>query len=554
MKEFFSLKILDRFRTVFEHFGCDYNLMRKILQVKLTMDSRRVPTILNRAAKRKSKAKTSDKNNFIHSLWIYAFLGVITVPFVLMNQNYMYQMSTTFAILMFLIMTSMISDFSAVLLDIRDRAIISTKPVGGRTVAFAKTVHVMIYLFLLTGSLASTPLLAALIGHGILFFLLFLLGIISLDILVIVLTALLYLLILNFFDGERLKDIINYIQIILSIAIVVGFQFVGRSFEVFKFHIVFHSAWWQVVIPPFWYGALFESVLHGHSSLQFIVLSILAFVGPVVLFAIYLQFMPTFEGKLQKLSIEGTKKKAGSHLWLKTISKLICVSPEERVFFQFASLMIAKDRLFKLKVYPSLGFSMVLPFIIIFNPAWSKGLHGLSASNWYLSIYCTGIIIPTVVMMLKYSGQYKGAWVYKAMPIFSLAKIFKGAIKAFLTRLFLPIFFVESAIFVAIFGMRIIPGLFAACLSMLLYTVICFRFLGKGLPFSRPFATVQARGTYIVLPLLLLISVFIAIHVAVTFVYFGMYVYIALLLLLNGFAWWRGFRMSWAQLLEEPVS
>ena len=33
------------------------------------------------------------------------------------------------------------------------------------------------------------------------------------------------------------------------------------------------------------------------------------------------------------------------------------------------------------------------------------------------NIYFCALLIPTVVMMMKYSAGYKGAWVYKAIPI-----------------------------------------------------------------------------------------------------------------------------------------
>src|ERR1700687_2938498 len=130
MKEFRTLKILDLFQRLFEKIGVDYPVMRKLLQVKLTMDGRRVPVIYSQST-RKQKSETSDQNNFIKSLWLYVLMGTIMmVPLLLIGQNYMFQMGFIFGILMFLIMTSMISDFSTVLLDIRDRNIIGSKPIN----------------------------------------------------------------------------------------------------------------------------------------------------------------------------------------------------------------------------------------------------------------------------------------------------------------------------------------------------------------------------------------------------------------------------------------
>ncbi|MHB1627222.1 MAG: hypothetical protein ACYCVB_02420 [Bacilli bacterium] len=554
MKEFIALKAMDRLRSVFETLGCDYPAMRQIVQVKLTMDRRRVPTILQGTARRKNRPESEDKNSFAPSLLLYAFMGLLTAPLVLMKQNYMFSMGVTFGVLMFLVMTSMIADFSSVLLDVRDRVIISTKPVNRRTMSFARTVHIMIYLFLLTGSLAGAPLLAALFAHGVVFFLVFLLEILLMDIFILVVTALLYLLILSFFDGERLKDIINYVQIALSIAIAVGYQAVGRSFDVIRLHIVFHTAWWQVAVPPFWFGSTFEWIMRGHASPLLMLFSTLAIIVPIVSLAAYIQLMPAFERKLQKLSSSSARGGMKKRAWSQAISRIICAGNEERAFFAFASVMMAREREFKLKVYPALGFAMVLPFIVIFNSAWSNGLKDLASSRWYLSIYVSAMMIPSVVLMLRYSGQYRAAWVYRTAPVQSVAAIFKGTIKAFLMRLFLPIYLVESVVFVAIFGIHIIPDLVVACLSMLLYAVICLQFTRTSLPFSEPFQVVQQSQRYVGLLLLLLIGVFAAIHFVFTLIPFGVYIYMFLLVLLNGAVWGAGVGFRNEKLLYDPTS
>ncbi len=60
MKEFKVLCFLDKLAPVFEKLGADYVVMRKILQMKLVMDGRRVPTIFNN---NKKKQGEDDNNN-----------------------------------------------------------------------------------------------------------------------------------------------------------------------------------------------------------------------------------------------------------------------------------------------------------------------------------------------------------------------------------------------------------------------------------------------------------------------------------------------------------
>lgn len=540
MREFTSLSILDKFRGILERFGCDYPLLREILKVKLTMDARRVPTIVSNARKKQSD---SDKNSFVRSLWMYALMGLILLPFVLMNDNYLFQMSIAFAILMFLVMTSMISDFSSVLLDVRDRTIIATKPVPPRTLSFARAIHITIYLSLLTGTLAGPGLIGALLRHGIGFFLLFLVAVILLDIFVLVVTALLYLLVMNVFDGERLKDMINYVQIALSIVMLVGYQLVGRSFNILQVHIAFHAAWWQIFVPPFWFGAVFTWLQAGSSGVEITILSIFAVVVPCALFALYVRLMPAFERKLEKLAEDAQQKKQRAKSAVSWMSRLVCRTEEERAFFQFSSWMMAKEREFKLKVYPSLGLSIVFPFLFMFNPAFSGGQHSLSSGKGYLFIYTAGLMVPSVVSMLKHSSRYKASWIYEVAPVTHRSLVYRGTMKAFLVRLFLPVFLVESIVFAIIFGWPVILQLVAVGLSMLVYAVICFWMLDKDLPFSRPFEVVPSGKRYLVFVLILVLAVFALVHFAFTLVPFGIYIYLALLIVLNAVAWTFGFRL-----------
>ncbi|MGE7054854.1 hypothetical protein ACQKI4_19955 [Paenibacillus glucanolyticus] len=219
---FRMLKILDRFQGVISRTGVDYEVLRRILHVKLIMDSRRAPVILSSVNRKKEE---QDKNLFVSSLWMYGLIGLVLTPFVFWSDpEYLLPMSLLSAILMFLIMTSMISDFSSVLLDVRDRSILMTKPIDGRTVGLARSIHAGIYLLLLTGALSAGSLVVGLIKHGVGFFLIYILELILMNMLILVSTSMIYLVLLKYWDGEKLKDLINYVQIGLSATLAIGIR------------------------------------------------------------------------------------------------------------------------------------------------------------------------------------------------------------------------------------------------------------------------------------------------------------------------------------------
>jgi ABC-2 type transport system permease protein len=544
MKDFKTLKILDVFSGVFERFDINYPLMRRILAMKLTMDGRKIPTIFNQQAKKKNKP--AEENGFMKSLWMYALLGIMLIPVVAFGDNYFFQMSIFFGIVMFLVMTSMISDFSTVLLDLRDKGILLTKPVDKRTINAAKTIHICIYLIFLTGALTAVPLVVGTIEHGVLFLILTVLELFLLDLFIVVLTALIYFYILRFFDGEKLKDIINYVQIGLSISIIIGYQILARSFSLIELDIVFNGSWWQFIIPPIWFGATFELLLHKNINNYLIGFSTLAFLVPILSFIVYNKMMPAFERNIQKLANHSGKSKRVERKWKNHVADYLCRTQEEKSFFRFADNMMRNEREFRLKVYPSLGISLVLPFVFLFNEMQFSSYTQLASSKWYLSVYMCNLIIPGSVNMLKYSGKYKGAWIFKTMPIQSISSLFSATLKVFLVNLYLPIYFLLSVVYMGIFGVDIIPDLLIVFVTSILYTIICSSTLKDSLPFSESFEEIQTTNLLKMILAFLIIAVFVGIHYWITFISYGVFVYLIILSVGTILVWKQARKLWWS--------
>lgn len=541
MKDSKILKFLDRLKPVFEKLGADYILMRRILQIKLIMDGRRVPTVF--AGKNNDKSGDSG-NKFFKSLWIYVLMGLILIPFVCMKSSYIYQMSLVFVIVIFFIMTSLISDFSSVLLDIKDKVIIGIRPVDPKTLRLSKTIHILIYMICLSGALTGPALLVSLFTQGLMFFLIFLFSIILLNIFIIVLTALVYFFVLRFFDGEKLKDIINYVQIILSVVLMLGYQLLGRLFNVVNLNVQFTPRWWQYFIIPVWFSAPFQMIKKSEINSRLVIFTVMAVVVPIISILIYIKLIPVFENNLQKLSNNYKENKRSKKTSIRLLAKILCRDKEERMFFRFAFDMMKNERDFKLKVYPTLAYSTFFPFIFIFQLLTIINMAEISQSKSYLFIYFCGMMLPTVIIMLRYSESYKGAWIYNALPIKNPAPVFKGTIKAFITKLFFPVFLFQSIIFTAVFGTRIVPDLLLIFLNMMLFNILSFLAIEKHLPFSEPFQSSQQGNVGITLILFMLLGLLAGIHYILTKVNYGIYVYLIISFIANLVLWKLSFNIS----------
>lgn len=526
--------MLDVFARFFEKTGVDYPVLRRILMVKLTLDQRKSSILFNQ----KKKKQKPEENGFMKSLWIYVLFSLMMTPFVVIKGSYFVSMSIFFGMVMFLVMTSMISDFSSVLLDLRDKNILQTRPVDKRTITIAKSLHIGIYLFFLTSALTAIPLIAALFTQGVLFVVVLLLELIAIDLFIVVLTALVYFFILRFFDGQKLKDVINYVQIGLTIGITVGYQFLGRTYSLIDGRFQFTAKWWEFMIPPIWFSAPFEVLLQKNHHLFLIALSFLALLLPILGAAVYFRMMPTFESNLQKLANNSGKRKVVVHQWKSALIEMVCRSNEERAFYRFSLAMIRNEREFRLKVYPSIGLAFAFPFIMMMNKLQGGSYSDLVSSKWYLSLYLVNLMVPITIHMLKYSGKYKGRWIFQITPLSNMGAFYRGLLKVFLIELFLPIFLLLAVIITVMFGVQILPDILIMLITSILFTVVIFSLSIRGtLPFSEAFEAAQqtegVKNFLYFLPVLL----FILLHYLALSISFGTILYLFLLVLVTGLTW-----------------
>lgn len=538
MEEFKFLKILDRLEKLFGKFGVDYFAMRKILQVKLTLDSRRTSTISENS---QTKNEQKDKNLFLSSLLVYVFMGLFLIPLMFLSSNYLISMGFIFGMFMFLMMTSLIADFSNVLLDVRDKSIILARPVNSRTLNIAKILHIFNYVFIMTMAIIAPSLIVSLFKMGLGFFLLYLGMAVFIDLFVIMLTALIYLGILRFFSGEKLRDIINYIQIGIIIFITLGFQILVRVFDISELLILeINPTWWSYILPPLWFSAPFELLINGSRDMHIIIYSILALLIPIFAIILYVKLIPAFETNLQKLSQADNKNKDKNKI-RNAIAALVTGNNEERAFYKFATSMLKNERTLKLKIYPNLGFSLLFPFLMMISGG-VEGLAALEDSKSYFTIYFIGLSMPTTLQLLGYSESYKASFLYKQFSI-NLESVYRGTLKAMFINLITPVFIVVSIGFLFIFKQKVMIHLIIAYLGIFLSVYLIFKSTDKVLPFSKDFGILtNKRGIGALFITIAIYGALAALHFISTLINYGEYIYIIILILANILAWKYGFK------------
>lgn len=529
MKNFFTLNILDLFKGIYTKFGIDYNKMRLILQVKLTLDSRKASnTIYN-------NKDTKEKNYFYSSLIVYAILGVMYVPILFMDMDVRLKMTMYFSCFMILLLTILISDFSSIILDINDKDILGIRGIDLKTLNAAKTTHIFIYIFTLSLVLCGFSLIVF-FRFGIKNFILFIISIILIDILMITITYILYLIILKLFKGEKLKDMLNTFQIVFLLLFTIGYQVMIRSFDYMNIDFVYTSSWWNIFFIPMYFASNFKLVQGNNIDIITIILSVLSILVPIASLFVYKKLVPTFEQNLQKLNDSSYNIINKKESLISKLSKFVCKDKEERAIFNFVYNILNKDRIFKTKVYPSLALGVLMPLIMIFTSYDNRiSNYFVEIKNSYLffSAYFTIAIMQNIISMVSYSNEFEGAWIYDILPIKDKRNIYTGAFKSSLIKLFLPSFILLSAIFIFIFGCSVIKHMFIILLSGILVSMATFKFNEKYLPFSKPYNIANSsKNIFVVFKAMFITLILLSVHFGVTFTKQNIFIYLYSLLLI----------------------
>lgn len=488
MKEYKFLNILDKFKSIYTKMGVDYESMRLILSMKLTLDSRRTSTVMQSSNNEDNK---EGKNSFNKSLIMYAIMGIFIGMITMFPSNSMYTYTIVFGMFMFFILTIFISDFSSVLLDVRDKNIIGTKGIDNKTINAAKLTHICYYIFLTSLALSWLAIIGS-FKSGILIGIIFILELMVIDIFMVVITALLYLLILRFFNGEKVKDIINFVQIGLTIIMTIGYQFLGRMFDIVDINIVYKSNIWNLFLPPMWFASPLYAIDGGKINKIIVILIVLAFIVPIIAISLYIKNTAKFEDSLSKLNIAKDNEKEKKNRLFYKLGKWTCRNNEEKAVYDLSVSIIKREREFKLMTYPGLGFNIVFPLLFIFMYSMDSISEIKNISlHVSLNIYWFMLMVPTLLMTLQYSNDYKAAWIYETAYISNKSNIYKGAYKALLANILLPLYLFESIIFIVIFGIKVLPILIIAFIFLLVFIVI-EHMLGKNtLPFTLKFGEVN---------------------------------------------------------------
>lgn len=491
MEDFFSLKILDLFRPIFEAFGVEYEKMRLIVSMKLTLD------------KRKNNS-SENKNSLMQSVILYLVIGLVASRIIVMPIDIMTKMTVLFALIFVMLLTCFITDFSSVILDTYDRHIIGITDVKDITLNMAKIVHIIIYISIISLSISAFSILMILMAYNIGFCLLFILCMILMDFLLIMMTSVIYYLLIKIFKGEKLKDVLNLFQIFMIFVFSIMYYFITSSLSDIQINYTFSINAYDLFIPFMWFASLFCVIFYGKIQTLYIIMAILGIIVPILSILIYIKLTPAFERNLDKLEQVSYNEKdsKSKKSFVSKLANKICKNNEEKSFFEFIYINLSRDREFKTRVYPTLASGIIMPLVLLIvtydrSMSIMEYLKSLSTTNNFLNIYLAVILLQNCILLLKYSKEYEASFIYDVLPISKKKNIYSAEFKVIIIKLFVPVFIIIGIPYLILFKAKFIVHLLIAFVSTIFISMGTFRVNDKSLPFSEDYAVTANTSNFL---------------------------------------------------------
>jgi hypothetical protein len=483
---------------VFERWDVNADQLAAILEVKLKMDDRRPNAFM--AGKQQQK-KTHNRSSLL-SMGILFLMGCFLIIF-LLQDNPLIGHTIYFSIFMIMISLTLISDFTSVLIDVRDNYIIVPRPVKDSTVAVSRILHISIHISKIVLALCLPALVGVIIANGAIGGLAFLIEVISATTLTIFIVNMVYLVVLKVSSPQRFKDFISYFQIIFSVIIFAAYHLLPRLLSNPANHnIDLLSYKISYLLPPVWFASFYQVLLYP-DTFNWVKLG-LAFLGivmPFVALYVVVKFLaPGFNRKLSSISGSGTdsreavvsKQRKGTlnSNFAYQISNLLAKDKAEQAGFRLTWWLTSRYRDFKIKVYPSFAYVPVYFAYFLFmrgKRSSENSFEELRTGSGYIFLtYLTSFVILTVLQQVSQAEKFKAAWVMFSTPHNKPGKILAGMFKALIVKYFVPYYIVICIFSLWTWGPLVINDLIFAFFNIIIFGLITALFAVKYLPFSQP--------------------------------------------------------------------
>ena len=363
---------------------------------------------------------------------------------------------------------SILAEYQQILLAPEDGDILYWRPIPSRTLFVARSLHIFLYVNLLSAALLAVPsLLVALEAPANLVatWLAFVVAGTANAALTTGVTVLLYSVLLRHVPTARLNDVLVWFQVVTSLFVFLGYQALGPLLQ--KTLALSTGTNWIRYLPSRWFAALPEMAGWGVSVEALTALAFGIAATAVVLFVAVQHLAPQYQSALaaQAAAAGSATVSQGTHSgrrsetrwanrnWLpQLLGRWAIPGSAERAGFDFFLAMFRGDSRLKTALLPMsimpLGFVLFAALQGSLLDPYATGLESVvSADPWrakqalrmpFIAAYFLVLVSLTLARSLSISSSWKAGWVFYASPMAQFERFHRGVVWGAVATLIAP--------------------------------------------------------------------------------------------------------------------
>jgi hypothetical protein len=242
-----------------------------------------------------------------------------------------------------------------------------------------------------------------------------------------------YQLCLRWLGRERFESLMTTVQVLVAVTLVLSAQLLPRMIA--QLGNTDSLPAWSLALPPSWFAAIDDALAGSGATRSWLLGGVAVLMTAAIVWLATQRLASHYITGLQQLTVTSSAKpRSGVLRW----SKLLDVPPftwwlrsgAARTAFVLVFAYMVRNREVKLRLYPSIAPTLVIPFLML----WQTSSN--SAGSGFIFTFA-GVFIGMVPMLsislLRYCEHWQASDIFRIAPLAGPAQLCAGARVAVLT-------------------------------------------------------------------------------------------------------------------------
>ena len=463
---------------LFERLGIDYAQWKVLTRTALKLDLRGAPSLHTEGN------RLGGAGAILMHIGIYTLMGLVMTVLVFPIRDHSLAGLLLVAYTMFMIGISALLDHNATIVSPDDYAILGFRPIDSRTFFAARLANVLVYTTTMTTLFAYLPVLVTWWQRGAAIGFATGAAVYAGSTTTALAMVASYTWLMRVVGANRLKQIVVYVQLVLSTAVYGGYFLLSSVFtRSMRSGLVLDRGAWLYFCPPAWYSSYIDLVAGTGSTREILLAALSVIVLILLAFSLLGRLSVNYAERLGGMMTSSRERSVGrsaSGRWLFRRG-------EARALAMLAWSQFRNDTKFQMTVLAILPMTL-LYMIIGVREAEPGAVGGAERIGRDMPLVTVAMLFFPITLKtsLVRSDAYRASWIFFTTPA-SRTQLLRSARDILVVTFLIPFMLLCGVAMVWLYGEFEPVAIHLVLIGLLSYVLLEAAILiDPELPFSKP--------------------------------------------------------------------